>query len=68
MGRLESHPSPIHRIAGSSGEAVVVCMQVRNGASESDIWQTIDMFKEKYSDYGPDHSLIILLNVLLNIG
>ncbi|TFJ84656.1 hypothetical protein NSK_004121 [Nannochloropsis salina CCMP1776] len=27
---------------------------VKTGASESDIWQTIDMFKERYSDYGSD--------------
>lgn len=28
--------------------------QVKSGASEADIWQTIDMFKERYSDYGSD--------------
>jgi len=28
--------------------------QVKTGASESDIWQTIDMLKERYSDYGSD--------------
>eukprot|EP00624_Nannochloropsis_granulata_P000568 evm.model.NODE_12196_length_10915_cov_17.454695.5 len=27
---------------------------VKTGASESDIWQTIDMLKERYSDYGSD--------------
>lgn len=29
-------------------------LQVKTGASESDIWQTIDMLKERYSDYGSD--------------
>ncbi len=27
---------------------------MKSGASEADIWQTIDMFKERYSDYGSD--------------
>jgi hypothetical protein len=38
-------------------------VQVRNGASESDIWQTIDMFKEKYSDYGSDRRSAIEFHV-----
>jgi hypothetical protein len=37
--------------------------QVKNGASEADIWQTIDMFKERYSDYGSDRRSAIDFHV-----
>lgn len=36
---------------------------MKNGASDADIWQTIDMYKEKYSDYGSDRRSAISFHV-----
>lgn len=42
---------------------VAFYIKVKNGASDSDVWQTIDMYKEKYSDYGSDRRSAINFHV-----
>jgi hypothetical protein len=67
MVRALAPPAYVWGVADPEGPrcVCVVCgmRQVKSGASEQDIWQTIDMFKDRYSDYGSDRRSAIEFHI-----